>query len=387
MTDLNTATATWEDLRRAMPVARNWAYFDHAAVAPLSEPARAAMAAWGQDMTDNGDTGWLDWSAQMHGTRQLGSELLKCDPAEIALVRNTTEGINFVAEGFPWRAGDNLVTLADEFPSNQYPWMNLASRGVNCRRVATVDGQVDLATIEQACDARTRLIAVSWVNYAHGWRNDLDALAELTQRRGAYLFVDAIQALGVFPLDVRQTRVDFLAADGHKWLLGPEGAGLSYVRREHLELLRPLGLGWNSVRQGNDYSRIELNVKDSAARYEGGSYNVVGLLGLRASMELLSRYGTERLSHRLLAITDDACERLQRCGATIASHRAADRASGIVAFELPGKNSLAVKKALLDHRVALGCRAGRLRISPHAYTNSDDLEQLIEALKHVAATV
>ena len=370
-----------------MPVARNWAYFDHAAVAPLSEPARAAMAAWGQDMTDNGDTGWLDWSAQMHGARKLGSTLLNCDFQEIALIRNTTEGINLVAEGFPWREGDNLVTLADEFPSNQYPWMNLASRGVECRRVATVDGQVDLAAIAKACDARTRLLAISWVNYAHGWRNDLDELAEMAHRRGIYLFVDAIQALGVFPLDVQRTPVDFLAADGHKWLLGPEGAGLFYARREHLDLLRPVGLGWNSVQQGNDYSRIELNLKGSAARYEGGSYNVVGLLGLRASMELLAQYGAERLSQRLLEITDDACERLARLGATIASHRAPPRASGIVAFELPGKNSLAVKKALLDHRIALGCRAGRLRISPHAYTNRDDLDQLIQALEQVRSTI
>ena len=195
-------------------------------------------------------------------------------------MRNTTEGINLVAEGFPWRDGDNMVTLADEFPSNQYPWMNLSSRGVECRRVPTIDGRVDLAAIERACDARTRIVAISWVNFAHGWRNDLDALAELAHRRGAHLFVDAIQALGVFPLDVRRTPIDFLAADGHKWLLGPEGAGLFDVRREHLEKLRPLGLGWNSVSQGRDYNRIELTVKDTAARYEGGSYNMAGLLGL-----------------------------------------------------------------------------------------------------------
>ncbi len=378
-----TTSNPWEELRRAMPIVRRWAYFDHAAVAPLSAPARRAMAAWADDMTENGDTGWTDWSAQLQDVRRRGAALVGAEPAEVALVRNTTEGINFVAEGFPWRDGDNLVTLADEFPSNQYPWMNLASRGVECRRVETSAGRVDLSAIARACDARTRLIAVSWVNYAHGWRNDLNALAELAHQRNAYLFVDAIQALGVFPLDVRRTPVDFLAADGHKWMLGPEGAGLLFVRREHLDLLRPLGLGWNSVRQGNDYSRIELNVKDSAARYEGGSYNVAGFLGLGASLELLGRHATEEIASRILAVTDDACERLTRFGAKVFSHRDAGHSSGIVAFEIAERNSLALKKELLKHHIALGCRAGRLRISPHAYTNDEDLDRLMAGLAAV----
>ena len=375
---------SWDALRCAMPVARQWAYFDHAAVAPLSEPARAAMTNWAQDMADNGDTYWLKWAAQLEEVRRLGATLLGAEPAEIALVRNTTEGINLVAEGFPWREGDNLVTLADEFPSNQYPWMNLASRGIECRRLATHDGRVDLADIERACDARTRLIAISWVNYAHGWRNDLDALAELAHSRGALLFVDAIQALGVFPLDVGRTPIDFLAADGHKWLLGPEGAGLFYVRREHLDLLRPVGLGWNSVRQGNDYTRIELNVKPSAARYEGGSYNMAGLLGLGASLRLLGGYTTDAIATRLLAITDDACERLSRAGAKVCSRRERGRASGIVAFELPGRDSLAAKKQLLTKNIVVSCRAGRLRISPHAYANDQDLDRLIAGLRNLA---
>ncbi|HEY1601837.1 MAG TPA: aminotransferase class V-fold PLP-dependent enzyme [Pirellulales bacterium] len=376
----------WNELRQAMPVAKEWAYFDHAAVAPLSEPAHLAITQWAQDMTDNGDTYWLKWAAQLEDIRRRGAALIGADSAEIGLVRNTTEGINLVAEGFPWREGDNLVTLADEFPSNQYPWMNLASRGVECRRVATHDGRVELDDIERACDARTRLLAVSWVNYAHGWRNDLDALAELAHGRDVLLFVDAIQALGVFPLDVRRTQVDFLAADGHKWLLGPEGAGLFYLRREHLDLLRPVGLGWNSVRQGNDYTRIELNVKPTAARYEGGSYNMAGLLGLGASLELLGRHSTDDMAARLLAITDDACERLSRAGAKLCSHREPDRASGIVAFELPGRDSLATKKQLLAKNVVVSCRAGRLRISPHAYTNGEDLDRLIAGLNDIGRT-
>ncbi len=263
------ATPDWDDFRRQMPVARRWAYFDHAAVCPLPQPAFAALSALAADMTENGDAHWLRWAQQVENVRRTSARLLGAEPAEIALVRNTTEGINLVAEGFPWQPGDNVVTLADEFPSNQYPWLNLASRGVETRRVAVTEGRVEIERLAAACDARTRIVSVSWVGYASGWRNDLDALVELAHCRGAYLFVDAIQGLGVFPLDVRKTPIDFLAADGHKWLLGPEGAGIFYLRREHLELLRPLGLGWNSVR-GNDFNHIDLTLKDSAARVRGG---------------------------------------------------------------------------------------------------------------------
>ena len=144
----------------------------------------------------------------------------------------------------------------------------------------TDGGRLDLDRLAAACDDRTRIVSVSWVAYASGWRHDLDRLAELVHRRGALLFLDAIQGLGVFPLDVRKTPVDFLAADGHKWLLGPEGAGIFFIRREHLDRLRPVGVGWNSVRGAHDFSRIELLFKDTAARYEGGSQNVAGLSAL-----------------------------------------------------------------------------------------------------------
>ena len=174
----------------------------------------------------------------------------------------------------------------------------------------TEGGRVPLEALLDACDARTRIVSVSWVGYASGWRIDLDRLVEAVHARGALLFLDAIQGLGVFPLDVRRTPVDFLAADGHKWLLGPEGAGIFYLRREHLDLLRPLGVGWNSVAHDRDFTRIELNFKDTAERYEGGTMNVAGFIGLNASLELLLRHGQQAISRRVLEITDLACERL-----------------------------------------------------------------------------
>jgi len=371
----------WGEFRRQMPIARRWAYLDHAAVAPLPEPAREAVVRWSEQATLDGDTAWPAWARQAEELRGLFADLVGASPDEIALTHNTTEGINFVSEGFPWEPGDNVVTLADEFPSNQYAWINLASRGVETRRIATMEGVVDLGRVAAACDRRTRVISISWVGYSSGWRNDLDRLAELAHAQGALLLVDAIQALGVVPLDVRRTPVDFLTADGHKWLLGPEGAGVFFVRREHLERLRPLGLGWHSVTHEHDFTRIELVLKPTAARYEGGSQNMVGAVALKASLELLMRYGAASLCRRILDVTDLACQRLEAMGARIHSDRSPEHKSGIVIFDLPGRDPQDLRSRCLARGVVLSCRGGGLRISPHAYNDASDIDRLVEAIQ------
>ena len=366
-----------------MPIVRKWAYFDHAAVAPLPEPTRVAITAWLDEAACDGDTVWPRWSRAVERARTLAAQLLGADPEEVALVRSTTEGINLVAEGFPWRPGDNVVTLDNEFPSNQYPWLNLASRGVETRRVPTDNGRVDLQRIEDACDSRTQIISVSWVGYSSGWRLDLGEISSLARRCGALLFVDAIQGLGVFPLNVQKTPIDFLAADGHKWLLGPEGAGVFYLKREHLERLRPLGVGWHSVVHASDFSKIMLDLRPTAARYEGGTQNMAGFIGLAASLELLLGLGISAISEHLLNIADAACRQLIDVGCNVVSHRDGQHRSAIISFDWPGADPQAARQHCADRGIALGCRGGRMRISPHAYANQDDLDRLIEAIRCV----
>jgi cysteine desulfurase/selenocysteine lyase len=377
---------TRERLRAQMPVAERWVYFDHAAVAPITKPAADVATRWAAEAAAEGDTVWPDWSRRVEAMRESAARMIGAHAEEIALVPNTTYGISIVAEGLPWREGENVVTLADEFPSNAYPWLNLASRGVETRRVPTDDGRLDLDKLIAACDARTRIISISWVGYATGYKHDIDRIVELAHARGILVMLDAIQGLGAFPFDVRKTPVDFLSADGHKWMLGPEGAGIAYIRREHLDRLRPIGVGWHSVAHAHDYTRIELTFKPTAARYEGGSQNMVGMLGLGASLDLLQEIGLENTAAAILDITDAACERLQSIGAKIVSdrrldHRDGQQRSGIVAFELPGLDPLAIKKHCLTRQVVLSCRAGRLRISPHAYNNESDVDRLIAALE------
>lgn len=367
--------------RLQMPVTAKWAYFDHGAVAPLPEPTRAAMAAWLHEAAEEGDVPWQNWSQQVERTRLRAAKLVGAEVEGIALVPNTTTGISLVAEGFPWREGDNVVTLGNEFPSNLYPWLNLASRGVETRKVPVEAGRVDLNRVEEAIDGRTRLVSLSWVGFASGWRIDVAAAAELCHRRGCLFFLDAIQGLGVFPLDVKATGIDFFAADGHKWLLGPEGAGVLYVRREHLDLLRPLGLGWHSVTGSGGFTS-EMNLRPTAARYEGGTQNMAGMIGLGASLELLTELGvgpaSSPIAELVLSLTDYACDRLTSRGAVLLSPREGEHRSGIVTFQVPGKDPAEIRKALLAAGIVTSCRGGGVRISPHGYATTEEIDRLVE---------
>jgi selenocysteine lyase/cysteine desulfurase len=374
----------WEEFRSLMPVSRRLAYFDHAAVAPIPGPARQAIELWAQQSSEMGDTVWPEWESCVTRVRQTAARLIGARPSEVALVPNTTAGINLVAEGFPWRPGDNVVTLDNEFPSNQYPWMNLVGRGVETRRVAVEEVAVNLHQIKDACDARTRILSVSWVGYATGWRIHVPELVDWAHQNNMLVLLDAIQGLGVFPIDVRSWGVDFLAADGHKWMLGPEGAGVFYIRQEHLPLLRPLNVGWNSVVHAHDFGCCELDLRPDASRYEGGSQNMVGMAGLGASLDLLSRFGLtpqrSPLADRVLELNRSIAEQLRAIGGSIKSSTDPAHASGILSFDLPGRDLHAVRRRCLDAGVVLSVRNNWLRVSPHAYINEDDIGRLVDVL-------
>ncbi len=378
---------TWQRFRDQMPICDTWAYFDHAAVAPLPTPTRTAMMAWLDQAAQDGDAVWHDWSRRVEELRRLTANMINAREAEIALVPNTTAGLSLLAEGFPWQAGDNVVTLENEFPSNLYPWMNLADRGVETRRVGTDHGCVDLNRVAAVCDERTRVLSLSWVGYASGWRIDVAQAVQLAHEYGAVFCLDAIQGLGVYPLDVKATGVDFLAADGHKWLLGPEGAGVCYIQPDLLKKLRPIGIGWNSVQHRGDFGKIELSLRENAARYEGGSTNMVGYHGLAASLELLTSYGLaadlSKIGDRVIAMADLACDRMSSIGCGPRFERNPAHRSGIVTFAIPAVEPEIVRKSCLDQHVVVSCRGGGLRVTPHAYTNEDDIYRLICAVKSV----
>ncbi len=369
----------WAQFRSAMPVTGRWAFLDHAAVAPLTDRARQALLEWADDTTANGVACWSAWQRQVEETRRRAAALLHADPQDIAFIKNTSEGVGIVAEGFPWQPGDNMVTAEDEYPANLYPWLNLAGRGVEVRRVPSQDGRIRVDDIRAALDGLTRLVSLSFVEFATGFRNDLDAVGGLCRERGILFFVDAIQGLGVLPLDASRTPVDFLAADGHKWLLGPEGAGLLWVRREVVDRLHPVGIGWNSVIHAHDFDRIELRFKPHAGRWESGSLNVGGIVALGASLGLLLEIGVERLAERVLELTEHLCEQARRAGVEVYSSRRPGEASGIVSLAVEGDVRRLVRR-LREAGIVVNQRAGRLRVSPHAYNTPQELDRLVELL-------
>ncbi|MCA8984923.1 MAG: aminotransferase class V-fold PLP-dependent enzyme [Planctomycetaceae bacterium] len=369
------------DFRQQMALHPQYAYFDHAGVAPLTAAAQQAVIDWANDIATHGVTHFQRWRTEVEKTRRLAARLINADREEIAHVHSTTEGINLVAEGFPWKPGDNVVLPQGEFPSNLYPWLMLEARGVEVRRVDMPPHRIDVDRLRAACDANTRILSCSWVGFSHGDRVVLEDLADIAHGVGALLFVDAIQGLGVFPLDVKQTPIDFLAADGHKWLLGPEGAGLFYTRREHLETLRPLGVGWNSVTTAGEFQIDCLNLRKSASRYEGGTFNMVGITGLGASLQALLDFGIENVAAHVHRVTSQIIEELQALGCTVHSRREEPHWSGIVSFDVPGRDPVAVREFATSRQVVLNARNGHVRISPHAYTNQVDIYRLMETIR------
>ncbi|MEM6978629.1 MAG: aminotransferase class V-fold PLP-dependent enzyme [Planctomycetota bacterium] len=375
----------WSWWRNQMPVTERWAYFDHAAVAPLSEPASDMMRSFIDTASQHGDVYWLDWSERINQLRSQFAELTHCEPDEVALVPNTTAGINLIAEGFPFERGDSVVVPEGEFPSNRFPWLNQKHRGVEVKTVPRRDhGEVHVDDLINAIDSSTRLIAVSWVGYATGFRIDLDDLVGRAHQRGVLVLLDAIQGLGMYPLNVQTCDVDFVAADGHKWMLGPEGAGIAIVRRRHLPTLHCCTVGWGSVKQSHAFSGAAFDLADDASRFEGGSANMPGLMAFSASVDMFlavrRQHGPSAIQERVLERASTLRRMLLEAGAelTYALPDSAVHHSSIVNFRVPRMTPADFRARGIDQGVVVSCRGDGIRASVHVYNNDEDLKRLVD---------
>jgi selenocysteine lyase/cysteine desulfurase len=372
----------WSAFRSHFPVTARWAFLDHAAVAPLPTPAVEALRLYAESLASNGIADLKRWLDRIAHVRGLAARLINA-PSEndVYFIPNTTHGISVVAEGFPWQPGDNVVLAAEEYPANQYPWMNLAGRGVEVRAVPSRGNRIAVDDLRAALTDRTRVLSVSSVEFASGFRNDLDTLGGLCRERGILFFVDAIQSLGAIPLDVQRTPIDALAADGHKWMLGPEGAGFGYIRRQWVDRLHPIGVGAFSVVRPFDFSTIDFTLKPHAGRWEGGALNVPGITALGASLELLLAAGVENVERRILELTDYLCDRALSQGWQVFSSRRAGEKSGIVSLVHPSRPAAEVQKRCRAAGVVVNNRAGRTRVSPHAYNTPAEIDLFLDAAR------
>jgi selenocysteine lyase/cysteine desulfurase len=371
---------TLEDIRAKFPITRRYNFLDHAGVCPLSGPAAEALVNYARE---HSESAYLEatYYRMVDHIRQAAARLFNAHADEVTFVKNTSEGLNYVANGIQWITGDNVVSNTMEFPANVYPWLNLERRGVLVKNVPEEDGRIPFDRLAAAIDRRTRVVAISAVQWSNGFRTDLIRLGELCKNKGVLLCVDAIQALGVHPIDVRAMNIDFLSADGHKWLLGPDGAGLFYCRRELIGHLHPSEPGYLCMKHDFDSPERKFDLRVDARRFDSGAYNIAGICALGASLNLLLEVGIEEVQKRVKLLTDQLVEGLQRKNWRVYSPRTPSEWSGIVSFASDKHDLVALQKHLRDEfKTVVARRLGRLRASPHFYNTPEEINQLITAL-------
>ena len=366
---------------REFPVSRAKVYLAHAGVSPV--PAcvgRAVASAVSAAARDDQEEGL---STLLRQTRARASELLGADPGEVALIGPTTTGISAVAAGLDWQAGDEVLIYQDHFPVNVYPWQALESRGVTVRRLSTPTlGEITPDLVVEQLTAKTRLVALASCHFVSGYRIDHDAIGRLLRERDVLFCLDAIQTLGAFPTTVEH--VDFLAADAHKWLLGPCAAGVFYVRRDLQDRLAPQAFGWNNVRCPNYVAQETMNLRRDARRYEAGSFNILGSAGLNAALGLLLEVGIDAIAADLTTKRTGLAAALQAKGYEVFFPEG-QQTGGITSCWREGTDMKVVGERLAAENIIASVRGDRdgrdyLRFSPHFYNTSSDLDLALELL-------
>lgn len=360
------------------PVRANLFYLNHAAVSPLPRVAADALRHYADDAMNWGSFHYPEWMGACEGIRTELSRMIHCSEREVAMVKNTSEGIATIQMGLTWKPGDIVVAFREEFPANYYCWKLLEERsGCVVRWLSIYDS---LEKVEEACRG-ARLLAISWVNYLSGFRVDLQAIGDICKRQGVFYFVDAIQGLGAFPLDVKACGIHALAADGHKWLLGPEGWGVLYVDQAVQDQIFPVEFGWTTVKKWADYSSRDMALRTDAGRYEPGTLNVAGSFALRASMRLLNEAGPELVEQRVLAHADHLESGLRNLGCELMIARDGANRSGILSFRKEGVDSAKLHADLKQRKILSAPRQGWVRFSPHFYLESSDIDAVLGAVR------
>ena len=335
-----------------------------------------------RDVHENGSAGFRNWLATKEQARELLANLLGARPEQVAFMRNTSDALSSVANGLTWRPGDNIVTFAREFPSNIYPWLRIRDAfGVELRMCEERDGRVDIEQLESMIDGNTRVVAISHVQYASGFRIDLQRLGRIVRQHDALFVVDVIQALGVIPTNVDTEFIDVAAGAGHKWLMAPEGVGYLYLSDRARERIQPTLVGWISVPNPEDYLNFEQGWNKGTLAWETGTGPASLFYGFKASLELLTTQGVQRIANYLEELTDQLCEGLKGKRYEVVSSRAPGEKSQIVCIRhRDGVSAMSLYHQLNAQNIVTAPRGDRLRIAPHFYNTTTEIDELIKAL-------
>jgi cysteine desulfurase/selenocysteine lyase len=375
---------TNEELRRhEFPVAAGKIFLAHAGVCPLPRRVADAISQCARQGTLGDQEAFM--LHRLDEARKLASQLLNCQTDEVALVGPTSLGLSLVASGLNFRKGDNILIYHDDYPSNVYPWMALVEKGVQVRLLNTRGlGVIRTIDVMGQVDENTRLVALASCHFISGFRIEIAAIGKYLRERGILFCLDAIQTLGAFPTTVEY--VDFLAADAHKWLLGPCSAGIFYVRRELQEKLNPPIYGWHNVKNPNFVAQEQIVFRSGAVKYEAGTQNLLGLVGLIASMELALEIGVENIAAELLRKRAWLVPALQAKGFTVLNADSKpENSGGIVSFFQPGKDLTALNHKLSEAGIVASLRTDRkgqnyIRLAPHFYNTDAELQRVLELL-------
>ncbi|HKZ03728.1 MAG TPA: aminotransferase class V-fold PLP-dependent enzyme [Pyrinomonadaceae bacterium] len=371
-----------DELRALFPVTQHVIYLNHAAVAPPPTPTIQAVESQLRAVSENGSLNYRGWLTVKEETRQLMASIIGARPEQVAFMRNTSDGLSTVANGLNWRPGDNLVTFRKEFPSNVYPWIRLRNAlGVELRFCEERDGRIDLEELIRLIDHKTRVVAISHVQYASGFRVDLERLGRAARKHDALLVVDIIQSLGVRPLNVDAELIDVAAAACHKWLLTPEGIGVLYLSDRARERIEPSLVGWTSVPQPEDYNNFEQGWNKGALAWDTGTAPTALFYGLKSSLTLIMEVGIERIAAYLAELTDHLCRELEGSNYEVVSSRRDTERSQIVCIKhRAGIAPMSLYTHLRNQSIITAPRGGRLRISPHFYNSTDEIDRLVHSL-------
>jgi cysteine desulfurase / selenocysteine lyase len=370
--------------RREFPVARDKIFLGHAGVCPLPRRVADAIAGCATQGTLGDQEEFM--LSRLEDARKLAATLIHCQPEEIALVGPTSLGLSFVAAGLKFRRGDNVLIYHDDYPSNVYPWMSLSDRNVEVRLLNTPGlGMIRPRDVLGQIDENTRLVALASCHFISGFRIEFEEIGRRLRERGIWFCLDAIQTLGAFPTTVEQ--VDFLAADSHKWLLGPCGAGIFYVRRTLQEMLNPPVWGWHNIRNPNFVAQDKIEFRHDARKFEAGTQNLLGVTGLITAMELALEVGVENIAAELIRQRTWLAPELQKRGYTVLNAMPApDNTGSMISFFAKNHNMPALHKKLSDAGIITSLRTDRsgqnyIRISPHYYNTDEELGRVVETLK------
>lgn len=376
-----TSIEDFRDIGALFPIKRRMTYLNNASIAPLSNRVIEGVNEFLADVRDNGRKHYPDWCriADMEIKPKIAL-LIGADSSEIAFVKNTTEGLNIVANGLDWQDGDNVVIADIEYPSNVYPWMNLARRGVTIKWLKNENGRITPEAVRSCLDSHTRLVSLSAVQFSNGFRLDLPRVSEICREKDVLLNIDAIQWLGALPLDVGQVQIDFLSAGGHKWLLGPIGTGIFYCRHASLEQLHPSVVGYHSVDKSEDHMDYDLTFRRNAGRFEEALVNFPGIWGLDKAVATIADLGGRRVEDYITRLLDMAVEGLASKGYVILSPMGSTERSGILSFQHPSIPPEKLCEHLAAADVHLSIRGGGVRMSPGIYNDESEIQAMLDAL-------